>query len=96
MTMVNTATEHMLLLTITPDGNGPFLIIGTDVYGVVQETIPAFTQKCIFGTVTSVTMDTSATVGGCIKHHSQSKRQIKLLKVLQVGIAMDGDKSLLK
>ena len=74
MTMVNTATEHNSIVTITSDDDtaGSFLIIGTDVYGnSLQETIPAFTGAAtqqttnIFGTVTSVTpsaVDPDATV----------------------------------
>ena len=63
MTMVNTATVHNSLITITSDAatDGSFKITGTDVYGnALEETIAAFTGSAtaqttnIFATVTSV------------------------------------------
>ena len=64
MTMVNTATVHNSIITITSDEetDDSFKIVGTDVYGnALEETIAAFpaggsTQQTtnVFGTVTSV------------------------------------------
>ena len=63
MTMVNTATVHNSLITITSDAatDGTFKITGTDVYGnALEETIAVFAGAAtaqttnIFATVTSV------------------------------------------
>jgi flagellin len=74
MTMVNTATVHNSIVTITSNAatDGTFLVTGTDVYGnSLQETVPVFsggaTQQTtnVFGTVTSVipsAVDGDATV----------------------------------
>ena len=63
MTMVNTATVHNSIITITSDAetDGTFKITGTDVYGnALEETIPVFAGAAtaqttnIFATVTTV------------------------------------------
>ena len=63
MTMVNTATVHNSIITITSDAatDGTFKITGTDVYGnALEETIPVFAGGAtaqttnIFATVTTV------------------------------------------
>ncbi len=74
MPVVNTATVHNSIVTITSNAatDGTFLVTGTDVYGnSLQETVPAFTGGAtqqttnVFGTVTSVipsAVDGDATV----------------------------------
>ncbi len=75
MTMVNTATVHNSIVTLTSTEltDGTFLVTGTDVFGnPLQETVPKFsaqnqTQQTtnVFGTVTSVipsAIDSNASV----------------------------------